>query len=178
MNKIIIIAFIILFSCFVVCDINDGQNSPVYIYQVPLPIADGWETSSLTAHAIDESLITEMITEIKENVFKNIHGILILRDGKLLLEEYFTGEAFLGGYTFFNRNTLHYLASTTKSFTFALVGIAFDYGFITNFDAPLFSFFPEYPDINWSGIKQTITLLYTCSTRPDFTGAVYTTRCL
>jgi CubicO group peptidase (beta-lactamase class C family) len=45
----------------------------------------------------------------------------------------------------------------TKSFTSAIVGLAFDQGYIQNIDQKIFSFFPEYNDLNNEG-RDNITL--------------------
>ncbi len=159
MKKRLIILYVILVACFISCEIEPVQESPVYVYQEPLQTDDGWEVSSLSAQNINVSLITEMITNVIEDVFKNIHGVLIIRNGKLVLEEYFSGQAsYFGENIEYDWNVLHHQASCTKSFTSALVGIAFDLGYITDLNAPLFSFFPEYPEIDWSLEKQKITL--------------------
>jgi len=78
-----------------------------------------------------------------------IHGLLIVKDGKLVFEEYWPGIDMTGIsleplYREFDRDTLHYAASVSKSFTSALVGIARDRGFIGGVDQPLFGFFPDY----------------------------------
>jgi len=158
MKKQLIIFYIILTVCFVSCKVGNDPESVVYVYREPVPRGDGWETSTLTAQGIDVSSITQMIVKVKENTFKNIHGILIIRNENLVLEEYFPGDAFLGGYTNYDRDVLHYQASCTKSFTSALVGIAFDQGFIIDLNTKLYTFFPGYPDIDWNNLKQDITL--------------------
>lgn len=159
MKKQLFIICIILIACFVSCDVESVQKPPVYVYQEPIQIDDGWEVSSLSAQNMDVSLITEMIINVKENVLKNIHGVLIIRNEKLVLEEYFRGESFnFSGYIDYDWNVRHFLASCTKSFTSALIGIAFDQGYITDLDTPFYWFFPEYPEIDWSGDKQEITL--------------------
>jgi len=158
MKKQLIIFYIILTVCFVSCKVGNDEESVVYVYQEPVPRGDGWETSSLTAQGIDVSSITQMIVNVKENIFKNIHGILIIRNENLVLEEYFPGDAFLGAYTNFDWDVLHFQASCTKSFTSALVGIAFDQGYLTDLNTQLYTFFPGYPDIDWNNLKQDITL--------------------
>jgi CubicO group peptidase (beta-lactamase class C family) len=158
MKKQLIIFYIILTVCFVSCKVENDRETVVYVYQEPISRGDGWETSTLTAQGIDGSLITQMIVKVKENIFKNIHGILIIRNENLVLEEYFPGDAFRGSYTEFDWNVLHFQASCTKSFASALIGIAFDKGYLNDLNAKLYSFFPEYTNINWSNEKQQITL--------------------
>ena len=162
MKKQLIIFYIICALCFASCKVGNDHESVVYVYQEPVPRDDGWETSSLSARGIDSSLIAEIIIKVKENVFKYVHGVLIVRNEYLVLEEYFPGYTFAGpypgDYTFFDWDDLHYQASVTKSFTSALVGIAFDRGYITDLNTPIYNFFPEYTDISWSNEKKKITL--------------------
>jgi CubicO group peptidase (beta-lactamase class C family) len=158
MKKQLIIFYIILTVCFVSCKVGNDRESVVYVYQEPISRGDGWETSSLTAQGIDVSSITQMIVKVKENIFKNIHGILIIRNENLVLEEYFPGDAFRGSYTEFDWNVLHFQASCSKSFASALIGIAFDKGYLNDLNAKLYGFFPEYTNIYWSNEKQQITL--------------------
>jgi CubicO group peptidase (beta-lactamase class C family) len=57
----------------------------------------------------------------------------------------------------YDADTRHNLASVTKSFTSALVGIAVDRGLIDGVDAKLFDFFPEHADLS-DKTKAEITL--------------------
>jgi CubicO group peptidase (beta-lactamase class C family) len=76
---------------------------------------------------------------------------VIIKDGKLVFEEYFPGDKFnLAEYTGdqgFDRDDTHNLCSVTKSFTSALVGIAIDQGLIQSVDKKVFDFFPELADL-------------------------------
>jgi CubicO group peptidase (beta-lactamase class C family) len=82
-----------------------------------------------------------------------IQGILIIKDEKLVFEEYWDGmELDLDRgldpvAASFDRDTKHYLASVSKSVTSALVGIAVDQGLIASVYEPMFTFFPEYRDL-------------------------------
>jgi len=78
-----------------------------------------------------------------------------IKDEKLVFEEYFPGyrfdyfgDQFRGEYIEFDVNTIHNLASVTKAFTAALVGIAIDRGFIQDVEEKVFTFFPEYSYLN------------------------------
>ncbi len=80
----------------------------------------------------------------------NIHSLLIVRHGKLVLEEYFYG---------FSKEQPHDLRSASKSYAPLLVGIALNQGFKINIDSPAFSFFPDYkPFANPDELKNKITL--------------------
>jgi CubicO group peptidase (beta-lactamase class C family) len=137
---------------------------PTSTYQVPEQTNDGWQTASLGDVGIDEKPIGEAIDHIHDKTYQNVHSILIVKDGRLVFEEYFggytwdyDGDQFRGEFTDFGMDTIHNLASVTKSFTSALVGIAIDHGFIRGVDEKVFVFFPEYSHLNNDG-KETMAL--------------------
>jgi CubicO group peptidase (beta-lactamase class C family) len=154
---------IILMQVFVICCLSCSENITtnddiVYVYTVPSQTDDGWETASLTDVGMDETPIAQFMNEALNNLEHKIHGILIVKSGRLVFEEYFPGYAFYHGpLTEFDRETKHNLASVTKSFTSALIGLAIDNGFIQNVNQKMFSFFPEYIDLN-NDEKDKITL--------------------
>jgi CubicO group peptidase (beta-lactamase class C family) len=89
---------------------------------------------------VDSELIRKLISDIKADKIKNIHGVLIIKDDKLIAEEYF-GD--------FNRNRLQYSASVTKSFGSTLLGIAIDKGYFgdniqTVLNKSVEELFPEF----------------------------------
>jgi CubicO group peptidase (beta-lactamase class C family) len=148
-----------LVICSLSCSDNITTNDDiVYVYTVPTQTDDGWETASLTDTGMDIKPIAQFMNELLNNIDHRIHSILIVKDDKLVFEEYFPGYAFYHGpFTDFNRETKHDLASVTKSFTSALIGLAIDQGFIQDVNQKLFSFFPEYIELN-NEEKDKITL--------------------
>jgi len=70
------------------------------------------------------------MSELESTQDHRIHSILIIKDGKLVFEEYFPGDKFnlarFTGETGFDRDDTHNLCSGTKSFTSALIGIAIE----------------------------------------------------
>ena len=138
--------------------------APAHTFRVPEQTHDGWQTTSLDEVGIDESRIKQAIDRVRDNSYQNIHSILIVKDDKLVFEEYFSGYAwdynddqFRGELTDFGIDTIHNLASVTKSFTSTLVGIAIDHGFIRDVDEEIFAFFPEYANLS-EGKKSDITV--------------------
>ena len=125
-----------------------GLPERQYIYQKPEEINDGLETSSLTVEGLDSSKITDMIYSIVRKRYKGIHSVLIVKNGKLVLEEYFYG---------YNRDRLHALHSVSKSITSILVGIAIDQKMISNVNKQVYEFFPDYIDTQWVAQKYDIT---------------------
>ena len=62
------------------------------------------------------------------------HAFIVLRDGKLVYENYFNG---------YQRDSICVSRSIAKSFTSALVGIALAEGFIKSVDDPITNYLPE-----------------------------------
>ena len=148
-------------SCDKSTDPND--NGVEYTYRVPAQVSDGWETASLADVGMNPVPLIVMMTGLLNQDNHYFHGILVIRNNKLVFEEYFSGEDLNlgGGYVHknFNRNTLHFQASVSKSFTSALVGIAIDEGLIGGVGDTMFSFFPEYEYLN-NEEKNKITLAH------------------
>lgn len=88
-----------------------------------------------------------MLARVRDGTYKNIHGILLVKNGKLIVEEYFPGNDSAGNARAFDRETLHEMHSATKSVNALLIGIAVDQGLIKDVDQKIASFFPEYADV-------------------------------
>jgi CubicO group peptidase (beta-lactamase class C family) len=102
-----------------------GRPGVVYRYAVPPRLDDGWPTASLEEVGISrqhiEAFVQRIIdTPIEAPDAQEDHGILIARDGKLVLEEYFHGE---------NRERPHDTRSASKSVASDLFGAAMHAGF-------------------------------------------------
>jgi len=128
-----------------------GPDDEGYRYTVPEQTGDGWETASLASVGMDAEPMEDLMDRLAETEDHQVHSLLIVRDGKLVFEEYFPGEKFnLAQYTGewgFDRDDTHNLCSVTKSFTSALVGIAIDQGLIGSVDEKVFDFFPQHTDL-------------------------------
>jgi CubicO group peptidase (beta-lactamase class C family) len=116
-------------------------TSAPYLYQQPIAEGDGWKTASLYEVGIDPKPISELIDKILTsdpvaNSF-DIHSLLIARQGKLVLEEYFYGS---------DSEQPHDMRSAAKTFGPVLLGIAIDHGAKLGPDSPLYGLFPEYKD--------------------------------
>jgi CubicO group peptidase (beta-lactamase class C family) len=95
-----------------------------------------------------EALLSKVITD--KRVW-NLHGIVIMREGRLVLERYFEGDDNARGRPLgkvaFTAGTLHDLRSMSKSIIGLLYGIALAQEKVPPPDAPLFASFPEYADL-------------------------------
>ncbi|GAA2789376.1 serine hydrolase domain-containing protein [Nonomuraea dietziae] len=80
-----------------------------------------------------------------------LHGLVIMKDGRLVLEHYGKGEDHSWGISHgvvdFGPDTLHDLRSVTKSVVSLLYGIALADGLVPEPHEPLLAHFPEYPDL-------------------------------
>lgn len=82
---------------------------------------------------------------------ENVHGVVIVHDGKIVLERYLTGNDERMGWLVegitFGPDVLHDVRSITKSVIGLLYGIAYAEGKVPPLDAPLIDPFPEYADL-------------------------------
>ena len=136
--------------CFMVSCEKFNDPSPIYTYSVPNSGQNEFLVSSLEAEGIDEALITQMTNLIIREEYKRIDGLLILRNNKLVYENYFHGHS---------SDVLHNIYSAGKSITSILVGIAIDKGFINSVYTPIVPLLPEYEDFkNPDPRKNVITI--------------------
>ena len=109
----------------------------------------GWLASSPEEQGMNSTMLNDMMDFIRnESILVN--GIVIVRNGYVVLEEY-PRSAYDGTWP-------HPLHSVTKSFTSALVGIAAKEGYINSTEDKVLSFFPERSFANMSQWKEELTL--------------------
>jgi CubicO group peptidase (beta-lactamase class C family) len=128
--------------------LSKNQNEK-YSYQQPKQINDGLITGNVAKTDLDKSLLNEMTQKVIDGKYPNVHSILIIKDGKLVFEEYFYE---------YDKDKLHELRSATKSLVSALTGIAIDKGFIKSKNEKVLAYFPEYLIDNNSDNKKKITI--------------------
>jgi CubicO group peptidase (beta-lactamase class C family) len=126
-----------------------APEASTYQYRQPVDLKDGLKTGDVVQSGLDTALLGVMMRKIIDGTYPNVHSVLIIKDGKLVFEEYFYQ---------YNKDSLHELRSATKSFISALTGIAIDKGFIKNKNEKVLSFFPEYTLSNNSESKKRITV--------------------
>lgn len=120
-----------------------------YSYQPPKKELDGLLTGTLDNTGLDKALLNEMMQKIVDGTYANVHSVLIIKDGKLVFEEYFYE---------YNKTKLHEMRSATKSIISALTGIAIDKGLIKSKTETVLSYFPEYTFKNLTDDKRQITI--------------------
>lgn len=124
-------------------------DKKVYTYSTPKQLKDGLKTGSIENSGLDKALLTQMADKLIGGEYANVHSVLIIKDNKLVFEEYFYE---------YGRDSLHELRSATKSLVSALTGIAIQKGIIKSVEEKVLPFFPEYKIENNSAEKQSITL--------------------
>ncbi|MGA7297423.1 MAG: serine hydrolase [Rhodanobacteraceae bacterium] len=111
--------------------------------RVPVPADDGWTTASLRDVNMQAAPMLKLLqhldsSETPEPGKPVVHGLLVARHGKLVLENYFHGYA---------REKAHDTRSAGKSFASLLVGMAIDHGAKLSAKTPVLPLFPHYRDI-------------------------------
>jgi CubicO group peptidase (beta-lactamase class C family) len=130
----------------------------LYRYSVPPQVNDGWDTASLEAENVNPVFIWNLMDRIQSKSYRNIHSVLLVKNGKLVLDEYFPGRDSNGRFWAFNRGTRHEMHSVTKSVNSILVGIAIDRHLIGGVNEKVSSLFPEYTDVFADHIRDAIRL--------------------
>jgi CubicO group peptidase (beta-lactamase class C family) len=142
-----------------------GKNPARYAYRPPIARDDAWPTGSLEEANIDRAGIETFIQMIIDMPMQSvdtpeIHGILMARHGKLVLEEYFHGQ---------HRDKLHETRSAAKSVTATVAGAAMQAG------APLASSTPVYKIMNGGAFppdldpqKRAMTLEHLLTMSPGY----------
>ncbi len=111
-----------------------GKYPEPYRYTPPPSNDDGWEVGTLTDAHIDDKAIARFIDEVILKPADSIddpyiHGFLIARSGKLVLEEYFHG---------FHRGKAHDTRSASKSLATVLAGAVIQSGLPLNESSPVY----------------------------------------
>jgi CubicO group peptidase (beta-lactamase class C family) len=109
--------------------------------------AQQWTVSTPEQQGMQSSVLADMMQHIVDYGFE-IHSVLIVRHGKLVLDSYFWP---------FSAEMKHILHSCTKSITSALIGIAIDKGYIQSVNQPIKDFFPKLAT-GWDDLKKSITI--------------------
>lgn len=142
----------------------ESEPAIQYTYTPPENINDGLDVGTLNEVNIDSALVEKAVNDINRGKYKEVHSILIFKDNKLVLEEYFTGHKYQwdapkhhGELVTWDRDMLHVIMSDTKSITSTCIGIAIDKGFIESVHQSIFDYLPEHQHLNTDG-KDKITI--------------------
>jgi CubicO group peptidase (beta-lactamase class C family) len=116
---------------------------------------EGWMNSTPEEQEMDSVILEEMIDHIAEEDL-DVHSVIVVRHGYIVLEEY--PDPWQGVSRTQSFNGTHFLYSATKSFSSSLIGIAIDKGYIDNTSQIMLSFFPNHTIANLDERKERVTL--------------------
>ena len=103
----------------------------------PVAQTSEWPASSPESERLETARLTDAVVRIRRGEFGRMHSLLIVRNERLVVEEYFEGWTAQGAHT---------LQSVTKSVTSLAAGLAVDRGMLQVTD-PITRFFPDYEPI-------------------------------
>lgn len=107
---------------------------------------DGFPVSN---EKFDVDKIKKLKAYVDEGVFKKINGVVVIKNGRILIEEYFNGDT---------RDSLHNPRSVGKTFASAMMGVAINDGFIKNENQKLSEFYDLHSFANYAPEKANITI--------------------
>jgi len=112
----------------------------------PLP-GDDLQVSTPAEQGLDPKLVAELYYNAAK--LESLFGLLVVRNGHLIAEGYFNEGSVEQKY---------YMASATKSYASALVGIALDQGCLSSLDQKMMEFVPEFAGQIDDPRKERITI--------------------
>lgn len=115
----------------------------------------------ISEEKFNQEKIRTLNQKITENRFRDITGIIVIKNEKLLIEEYFNG---------YKRDSLNDTRSVGKSFSSALMGIAIHDGFIKSENQRLKEFYNLKKFNNYSSRKDSVTIKSLLTMSSGFNG--------
>ena len=132
------------------------------------PNSSDWTEVAPETQGLDSDKIAEMFSYIKSLKNYDIHSVIIVRNGYLLVEEYLYNYEVLDIKEYsdqlppksYSGPIYHDQASTTKSLISILIGIALQKGLLDNLNQTLYEFFAHIwePSFIDSELKKNITI--------------------
>lgn len=140
--------------------IEVSRHPKIDISKIELNKISPYNSLEVSKEMFDNQKIKELKGAIDEGIYKKINGIVVLKNGKILIEEYFNGE---------NRNSLHNPRSVGKSFASTMTGIAIKEVFLKNENQTISDFYQlnQFQNFNHSKGNATIKDLLTMSSGFD-----------
>ncbi|MBU2649899.1 MAG: beta-lactamase family protein [Bacteroidetes bacterium] len=125
--------------------VPDENEKIDYSCKRPEQTGDGLNTESIYNFSVDSSSVSNLMKEIIDQKYGRIKSLLILRNNKLIVEEYFYD---------YTRDDLQHIRSCTKSVTSLLLGIALDRHQEISIEQAVFDFFPQYDSLRFEGREE------------------------
>lgn len=121
----------------------------INIQNISLNPMEPYNGFAISKERFDTNKIKELKGNIDAGVFKKISSIVVIKNGELLIEEYFNGET---------RSSLHDPRSVGKSFASTITGIAIHENYIRSESQELREFYNLHSFKNYSLRKEAVTL--------------------
>ena len=123
-------------------------------------LPDGWVTATPESVGFEARQLCAIGDAVRHGRLWNLHGAVVVRRGRLVFEQYFSGPderwgSPVGNVTF-GPETLHDVRSITKSIVSLLYGIAHAQGQVGSLDRPLLDAFPEFADLRTEPARMRI----------------------
>lgn len=133
-----------------------GLPAPRYRYSPPVALDDGWPVAAVEDVGISRQEIERFVQMIIDMPMEGLdthqlHGLLVARHGKLVVEEYFHG---------YHRDLPHDLRSASKSWTSTLIGAAMQAGIAIREDTPVYATMLGKPPADLDPRKASMTLAH------------------
>jgi CubicO group peptidase (beta-lactamase class C family) len=129
--------------------LNVKRRPVINISKISLTAPKPYNGFQLSSDNYDKNLIKTLKGNIEEGVFKQISSIVVIKNGRLLIEEYFNGET---------RDSLHDPRSLGKSFSSTVTGIAESEGYLKNEDQTLREFYNIRSYNNYASQKEYVSI--------------------
>ncbi len=121
-----------------------------------------WQSQSLTEAGFKPDASERLEKAFADGELKGLHGLVVLRHGKIAMEHYFSGADEIWGDSrgtvAFNADELHDLRSVSKSIVGLIYGIALGEGLVPKPGAPVLASFPDYRDLAADADRQRIKI--------------------
>lgn len=126
-----------------------GCDGPAEATLTPVPESADWPASSPEAEQLDPLPLGDLVQRIRRGDHGSIASLLIVRHGRLVVEEYFSG---------WNAERPHTMQSVSKSVVSLVTGLAVGMGQLAITDTAI-EFFPGYqPIANLDAAKAALTV--------------------
>ncbi|MGC1389794.1 MAG: serine hydrolase [Bacteroidales bacterium] len=126
-----------------------NRKPDINLAKIKLTPVNPYNGFKVSSEKYDKNLIKTLKANIDEGVFKKISSVVVIKNGKLLIEEYFNGET---------RYSLHDPRSAGKSFSSTITGIAISEGYLKNEDHTLKEFYNIKSYENYSAQKENVSI--------------------